>query len=499
MVLLKSKFMKDSFNLYKYQQAAIVLGLKQKKGLLPFRVGRGKTLTSLAMFSYLLEHGRCNKCIFVSKPIVAEGVPAVVSKNFNEMRCLSSVGKTKKDRKRVYDLFEESQDYQVLSISYGVLTSDFVEIRQLLLSNRVFLILDEATMFKNQSSKVYKNVSSFCQSCEYILSMSGTAVMNRLQDLYFIFRAMGIILFKYTDFYKRFCVYSDIWTKGFDPYSRTYKPMRRSVISGYKNINEFHRVSDPYIFNVEMDDSDLPTFVLNKVYFDVDSVIKDVSKWSSDANGVFSVARSMISNVNPNHIYSSLGMSEVAKGLTQKVDFVINDLLTDIFESDEQVLIYTPYESLIGYLVSCFKDVHGDIGYSVISGQVKNRQVELSNFVSGKSRVMFLTDAAGMGTDGLQCANHLIFLHLPNSGGQFQQICGRISRVGSGHDRCFIHLPMYKKNIDEYQYLVIQKQLRLIDKLVSGSVDVSLFDDEVDLSGISDDVDSWLKSKLTGV
>ena len=166
MALLKYKFMKDSFNLYRYQQAVIVLGLKQKKGLLPFRVGRGKTLTSLAMFSYLLEHGRCNKCIFVSKPIVAEGVPAVVSKNFNEMRGLSSVGKTKKDRKRVYDLFEESQDYQVLSISYGVLTSDFVEIRQLLLSNRVFLILDEATMFKNQSSKVYKNVSSFCQSCE---------------------------------------------------------------------------------------------------------------------------------------------------------------------------------------------------------------------------------------------------------------------------------------------------------------------------------------------
>lgn len=498
MALLKSSFMKDSFSLYRYQQAAVVLGLKQKKGLLPFRVGRGKTLTSLSMFSYLLEHGKCNKCIFVSKPIVSEGVPSVISKSFDGIRGLSNVGKSKKERKRLYDLFENNSDYQVLSISYGVLTSDFVEIRQLLLSNRVFLVLDEATMFKNQSSKVYKNVSSFCQSCEYILAMSGTAVMNRLQDLYFIFRAMGIILFKYTDFYKRFCVYSDVWTKGYDYISKTYRPVRRSVISGYKNINEFHKVSDPYIFNVEIDDSDLPAFVLNKTYFDLDVSIKSADKFASDSNGVFSVARSMICNVNPTQIYQGLGMSDVVDGLTDKVDYVLNELLPDIFESEEQVLIYTPYESLIDYLVDNFKRLHDGVGVSVISGQVKNRQLELSNFVEGRSRVMFLTDAAGMGTDGLQCANHLVFLHLPNSGGQFQQICGRISRVGSEHSRCFIHIPMYKKNIDEYQYLVIQKQLRLIDKLVSGSVDVSLFDSEVDLSGISEDVDSWLRSKLTG-
>jgi SNF2 family DNA or RNA helicase len=87
-------------------------------------------------------------------------------------------------------------------------------------------------------------------------------------------------------------------------------------------------------------------------------------------------------------------------------------------------------------------------------------QARLAFHTSG-SNLMLITSAGGQALD-LQAARILVFFDLPWSWGEFQQVLGRIRRIGSPHDAV---LAVFLKNvgtIDDYTLDILRDKEGLV-------------------------------------
>src|SRR5690625_4718033 len=81
------------------------------------------------------------------------------------------------------------------------------------------------------------------------------------------------------------------------------------------------------------------------------------------------------------------------------------------------------------------------------------------------TKVLIATDA-GNSCVNLQSGNHLINYDLPSNFSTYLQRNGRIRRLGSKHDRVFIHNLIIKKSVDEDNFKSIQKQMKTNDQMI---------------------------------
>ena len=91
-----------------------------------------------------------------------------------------------------------------------------------------------------------------------------------------------------------------------------------------------------------------------------------------------------------------------------------------------QTIVYTKY---VREIVDKLKRAVEDVGYTV--AEYTGRSRELDKFLSKRAQVLIASDPISVGVDGLQLVcNNLIINTLPWTNAQYQQLIGRLYRIG---------------------------------------------------------------------
>ncbi|MFZ0329087.1 MAG: DEAD/DEAH box helicase family protein, partial [Nitrososphaeraceae archaeon] len=131
---------------------------------------------------------------------------------------------------------------------------------------------------------------------------------------------------------------------------------------------------------------------------------------------------------------------------------LIEQILTDarlpeiIKRIKGQTIIYTKYVSQI---VNKLKRAVENEGYSVAEYTGFSRELDM--FLSKRAQVLIASDPISVGVDGLQLVcNNLIINTLPWTNAQYQQLIGRLHRIGQVSQMIKVHI--IKASIEGYPY-----------------------------------------------
>lgn len=267
------------------------------------------------------------------------------------------------------------------------------------------------------------------------------------------------------------------------------------TLLGYKNVRKFADKYKGVIYSKSkrwivdnMEDSELPDFTRMMYYVDEDKETKRaIGRLYKE------------SDMEPNHAQLNivLCMPHYVEGEKEHINNKIKELLYTIenrIGEDEQAIIYNSSKRVINFVYDVLKDKYS---CSRITGDiVKDREEEKMRFINGESKIMLITDAGGVGVDGLQVCNNIIFLGMPTTGGQLAQICGRISRINTTHNKLLLHFIITEKTFDEDKYVAVMSQVRLMSILDENSVDGGLLDEDITVSRTEEESDIFIREKI---
>ena len=147
------------------------------------------------------------------------------------------------------------------------------------------------------------------------------------------------------------------------------------------------------------------------------------------------------------------------------------ELLTEGEFEDEKIIIFSRFRKMVDIIMGTL--AANKIKAVRITGSENTNQRDdaMAQFQDPKSdvRVICIT-AAGSESLNLQAAKAVICYDTPWSAGDFLQLIGRMIRIGSIHDRCFVvHLVARsekKKTIDHRVMEVLGKKMQLIEAVL---------------------------------
>lgn len=486
-----SRYHRPETKYLQYQEEAIYHLASNRSCLCSIFVGGGKTLISLSMFAYLAEFGHSTKCVFVTKKSVAQQVIPEVDKFFRGVSRFLVYEDSKPVRVRKYkEFFAGNGDPGVLVITYENLKFDLADLYPLLEdnANRFMLVLDEASVFKNNKTAAWKSVSRVTRLARKVVALTGTPIMNRLEDVYNICQAFGWHGISLLEFNRDHCVWTTqmIWMKkrGMARAQKVPVPM----MSGYKNIDRFYaKISKLFFSKKKRDVVDLPPLFLSKI-----SLSHSESTTQAMRELYLDYGKSVPYNVAVSALAAPAYVTQDFKSKSEKIQAVL-DVLSEI-DDDERVIIYSPFKQPLLCL-----EKHLPEKPARIFGDTRDRRAEVMKLASGKNRILMMTDAGSQGVDGLQVCNHIIFFILPVVAGTFIQVCGRISRVNTVHKDLHIYVPMIEDSVDDDLWCILQNQLILMkeispDSIEDGIVDGSVSDPEV--KGWASNASSWVRMRI---
>jgi SNF2 family DNA or RNA helicase len=368
------------------------------------------------------------------------------------------------------------------------------------------VIFDEATAFKNTSTKTFDVCQMLSVKSKRCYGLTATLLKNNLMEGYSIFRVVVPNVFSTkTKFMDTYAVVRQMPIKG---------GRMIPLVVGYKNLNLFRKVIDPYFLgrSKHMVSDELPTLITKEVICEM-SPVED-RKYSEALSGILELgdgttkeyeeSKALVALIYCQQVVNSLSMlkfqggDEILTGIFQdevvKVEGMgakeaaLIELLTGELEGDK-VIIYTRFESLVGRLQMLLKDEK--IKSTRITGKESGdqRKINQDAFQDADSdtKVIFITDA-GSEAINLQTASALIFFDAPWSWGNYVQTLGRPVRIGSVHN----HVTVYhliaerprdkakdRKTIDHHVLDSLRGKKRLSDAVLGeAAVGALTFDKE---------------------
>lgn len=236
------KYLKETTKLFSHQKDAIRHLDSKKKSIIAMDVGLGKTLTALTMYSLIKKSNEKARCLFVAIKSTTVQIPTDIDKFFTGITYDYCYNNTPKQRDKKYKSWYDG-GVDVMVISYDILRNDYKKLINLL-SEDTFIVFDEATAFKNNESKLFKNVSYLSSLVDRVVAMSGTVVNNKLLDKVVIANAIGINIITIRQFRSKYCSWE----------TKNFGRKEIKVISEYKNITSFNTKIDPYVYSVKKSD-----------------------------------------------------------------------------------------------------------------------------------------------------------------------------------------------------------------------------------------------------
>ncbi len=347
-------------------------------------------------------------------------------------------------------------------------------------------IFDEASAFKNPSSKRWEIANFLSQRSDRCYGLTATLLKNNLIEGFAIYKVIhpGVFTTK-TAFMRDYC-HTQLQSVG--------ASRKIPIIVGYKNLDVFRRVIDPFFLGRPKHavSNELPKLTTKEIACEMTPA--EDKMYSKALSGVLELGDGTIKEYEDHVAFVALTYcQQVVNSLTllkynpgDSVDTIdelgskeeaLLDLLTEGGELEgDKTIVYTRFASLVPRLQKLLAD--RNIKNVAITGQVKDldrkKAQEAFQDAASDVQVILITDAGGEGIN-LQAAAAMVFFDAPWSWGNYVQLLGRPIRIGSPHPSVIaIHLvserPREKnkdrKTIDHHTLDLLRRKKDLIDKVL---------------------------------
>jgi len=497
------------FRLRYYQAQGIYHLLMINRMVLGDGTGLGKTIQAIGALCYLWERDPAIKAIVICPKSAIRQWASEVEKFTVGIKTYVATG-TLDQRKAAYLAWAKAssdpgQPRAILVTNYHVLVRDWDQGIQKVAPGsdakpgtqptagrgyldeltlrvpKILTIFDEATAFKNPSTKTHQTCKFLSERSIRCWGLTATLLKNNLIEGFGVYKVIRSETFaSKTSFMNTYCVTELQRVKG---------GVKIPIIVGYKNLGQFRSTIDPYFYGrpKHVVSDELPSLTTREIICELSSA--EDKKYAEALAGMLEMGdgdlkdyrdtKELTSLIYAQEVVDSLALlkfeeGEHFEGKSAKESALI-DLLSEEL-GDEKVIVYTRFEKLVGRLqkllaVERIKSVR-------ITGKEKDtdrkKAQDLFQDLSSDTKVIFITDA-GSEAINLQAAVGMVFFDSPWSWGQYVQLLGRMIRIGSPHQKVLaVHLIAERPNregkkretIDHKVVQKLRKKKGLIDQVI---------------------------------
>jgi SNF2 family DNA or RNA helicase len=418
--------------LYPYQEECMQFLRKVGfRGLVALDVGLGKTIVA------------CKAIDEIGKgPILIVAPASLLYQWKDELNRHFGYEKAKVVTSRIHKSkrLQEMRSADIIITNYEfLLTLEKLDPRIFFYIQWELVIFDEMHRLKNWKAKTSQVASKLI--ARRVIGLTGTPVVNKLQDLYHI-----------TD---------QIQPAFFGTMGKFYKNhirRRRNEVT-YQNLEGVYKKLDTLMFRKLKTDPDIISQLPKLTRQTIPVILsakeaKGYEQMIRKCNDIGSVI------MNSKVFASSSGMRmEVKKSSKEKA---LIELLNDI---QEKAIVVSFYKQELDRLE---KMIDRDLFRMDSSVSKIDRDKECDKFALTKSGVMLMTEVGTEGLDKLKDSNTLINFDIPWTHKDLTQREGRVHRQGSKHDKNFVFNMISKGTIDEHILNIIANKKELSDITVNG-------------------------------
>ncbi len=422
-----------------FQSHDIAWMLAQKSGIIGSEVGTGKTMLAIGAAQYLKNKLDDWRGMVVLMPKMAGVLPAQWQSELTKFAPQLHVVWAQGDKRERWRSYNEPWD--VLLLNYEAARNDAEVLKRLWQRDGpTMLFCDEATAFRNGSSKTASLIRVISSFFEYRFAVTGTPIQTNLEDLHGICSSMGWgdLVGTKAWFVRRYCIQNlvEFYVGG----------IKRSklVTVGYKNMGELRQRVEPWFIRRKLDDPEVAKRVPSVVpfIFRLEMTRAQQVLYNQTQRGILvDASGERTTYVDALRKYGYL--AAIADG-TKTFDHEMEDrsiksdwLMAALQGSmaDEKVLVFSRFVRSIRPLEVRLEKA--GIGYGLFLGTghqtEEDRMADIERFRNDpECRVLLATQAVEMGLN-IQVARVVVFYgFLPNPK-RMEQILGRIRRAGSPH------------------------------------------------------------------
>ena len=424
-----------------------------KYGALLSEMGTGKTKSVIDTVNWLIKENK----LLPQKILVV--VPKSILENWEEEikinSDLSSTILIGKKEKRLKFLEKDVIFYIINYEGVRVIFDELFKIKW------GMIVLDESTKIKSRKAQVSKLLFKLKDKGERRIIMTGSPMTEEPFDIFSQFKFL-----KPEVFGTSFMLFRDQYAVmgGYGGYE----------VIHWKNLEELkNKVFRHSIRFSKKECLSLPPKIFTQEFFNFTDKQKEVYK---RLKRDFIVELKGETIITPTIMSRIMKFSEVSSGFLIKQDektlekkiitFDDNpklEVLKDILErTNEKTVIWTRFRWEVELLENYFKKEK--LNYSVIHGDIKNRQEQIENF-NKKNRFIICQIKIGSLGINLQSASIVVFFSLPYSYGDFIQAIDRCHRIGLKHKVLYISL-LARNSIDIHIHKILQDKKSLVDYLM---------------------------------
>lgn len=438
-----------------HQKEGIKFLSQKGYGLLGFKTGKGKTLTSLICADMHVADKKDYVVVFGPVKAIDKTWWREIEKH-SDMKWITLKDvkeRAAKEGNKLGWLLEEN--YSIVLVKYSQVTrKEWGPLLQVLMKGRI-LIQDEAHKLKNPESQLSIAMSYYSKEARAKWGLTATSITNSIQDLwglmqYYNPREFGL----WWQFRKRYCTLEEKIV-GKTPQGRLKKVKE---ITGYKNLEELRSRVESFMMIVESDikvkyhdvtysltdEEDDTYLVAASGYLEGTESYKEWAQRMGDIQRVADGSRDRYGEIN-----------KEVRG--SKYLAYLKEIESKLYKG-ESVLVFAEYLDTFAMLKHFFKE---DLHVPVYTAESKETPEEFQ-----KPCVMLLT-AGSAESLNLGFANHLMMYSIPFSAGTFIQVVGRITRMDSKYlEDMNVYLPVSQETIDLYKYRYLMTNVELINSVL---------------------------------
>lgn len=429
---------------FKHQEEAIQYGLNHDKWLLLDAPGLGKTLTMIYLAEEIKKRDNIEHCLIIC------GKNILKTNWKNEIKKFSSLSShilgEKINKKgstiigsisdRANELKSKLNDFFIITNIETIRSDDVV--RNILNGPNKFdmIVFDEIHTCKDPSSQQGKHVLKL-NKAKYKVGLTGTLIMNNPIDSFMPLKWIGVEHSNYTNFKYFYCIFSG-------PFN--------NILSGFKNMNILKNELDSCSLRRTKDLLDLPEKNIIEEYVDmkddqllfyrniVDGIRDQVDKVNLNTANLLSLVIRLRQATACPSILTSENVSSA------KIDRAV-DLVDEIIENNNKVVVFSTFKETVNVLSNKLSKYNplictGDIDQSIIDNNI-------NSFQNDDNYKLLIATWQKMGTGiTLNSASYAIFIDMPWTAAETEQVEDRIHRIGSKKP-VFIYRLICANTIDE--------------------------------------------------
>lgn len=457
-----------------YQVQGILHLVLMKRFILGDDTGLGKTLETIAALCYIWEKEPDRKVIVLTTKSAAKQWMREFAKFTTGVKVILCKG-TPKQREKAHSLWVGSDGPTVMIMGYRSAVQDFTKMQNW---GGYIFVCDEATAFKNPRTQVHQVCAHMASQSERTWGLTATLIKNHLMEGYGIYQVVMPGLFGMTQ--NQFMLYYCLCRMQRIPRSNRQIP----VIVGYapQKIREFKEVIDPYFIGRPKHAvaSELPSLTSRTI--SVEMSPDQEEKYAEALSGLLEMGmdeetgETVVKEVTKltaiaycQEIVDDLGLID-CDGKSSKVEALL-ELLAEGDFAEEKIIIFTRFRKMVDILMPILKKNKIKAVRITGSESEDQRDTAMKAFQNPDSdvRVCCIT-TAGSESINLQAAKALICYDTPWSAGDFLQLIGRMIRIGSVHDKCYvIHLiskGKRRRTVDHRVMEVLSRKMTLVEAVL---------------------------------